>query len=258
MMIVDAHIHVSDNDKWFNTDIDASIERAVYEMELSQIRKALILPIPDVNNINILYKKIEKFNDKFMLCTFINILNNNEHLNLRKMIKEYGFKGVKIHPNLQGIDPMDSRLFKIYEEASDLEIPIIFDSWPQNDTILLESVQPYVFDKIAKQFKELKIIIAHLGGHRMWDTFFVARSNANVYTDISYILDFFQDTSLIKDILVFLKKLDEKIIYGSDFPEKSIISYYDTFNKLSSEVDCNKINNILCKNAEQLFKLNNM
>ena len=80
----------------------------------------------------------------------------------------------------------------------------------------IQDTSPLAIDVIAKKYPNLVIIYAHMGGHRIWDTCFCIRANANVYTDTSYFTEFFRGTQLEKDFVHILHKCDQKIIYGSD------------------------------------------
>ena len=67
------------------------------------------------------------------------------------------------------------------------------------------------------------------------DAFWVARSNANFYLDISHCLAYYQGTGLVLDYPFVLDMADQKIIYGSDFPEYSLAGYLGVFRSMCAE-----------------------
>jgi len=45
MHIVDCHVHVTPDGSWFDSDIDASIDRLLKELDHSPIKKVVLLPV---------------------------------------------------------------------------------------------------------------------------------------------------------------------------------------------------------------------
>ena len=101
-----------------------------------------------------------------------------------------------------------------------------------DSSILLEDLVPFKYDSLAKKYRNILFILSHLGGHRVMDAFFLAKSNSNVYLDNSHVLKYFEGTSVIRDCLWVMDKLDEKIIYGSDFPEYRLNDYRSHFEDI--------------------------
>lgn len=239
-MIIDAHVHISDDGKWFNTDIDASVDRLEKELEKSAIDKVVILPLKEVTSNESVRDICHKSPEYFIgLATVDPIKDKKAVNNLEKAIQDYRLKGLKLHPRRQGFAPNDSLIYPVLEKAIDLEIPVVFDTYLQNNNIPLNKLLPFEYDVLAKRYPELKIILAHAGGHRVLDAYFVAKANNNVYLDISHVFTYFSDSSVISDLLFVIKHLGRKIIYGSDFPESSLNGYYDLVNKNISQLsDC--------------------
>ena len=126
--------------------------------------------------------------------------------------------------------------------------------WQQSSSIPIDDLSPLHIDKIAKKFKNVPIILTHLGGYRFWDAYTVARSNSNVFLDCSYILNVFSGTSIVSDFFKLLPQIDQKILYGSDYPEVNIFEYKDKFIKNISHIDKLKQENILHRNISNLLK----
>lgn len=253
-MIIDAHIHISENGKWFDTDLNCSVDKTLYEMDRTGIDKAVVLFLHGLNSNKKLYNIIERHIERFIPFCTLDLDDKFASKELGILINEYAFRGLKIHPRLQCVAPYSEKLFNVYEKAIELGIPITFDGYSQSNFVCLEDLQPYVYDKLAKRYPELKIIIAHAGGHRLWDAYFVARSNKNVYLDVSYILKTFENTSFIKDLSTMFQLLDQKIIYGSDYPEINMFEYYSATKPLIIGLDDIKQNNIFSENIIRIIK----
>ena len=108
---------------------------------------------------------------------------------------------------------------------------------------------PKRFLDVIKKFPDLKVILAHLGGYRMWDLVYKILINKNIFFDTSFTTEI--DDNVMRNII--LNHGPEKILYGSDFPwqrQKKIIE------KLRKIID-NKIhlNMIFFENAKKLLGL---
>ena len=152
----------------------------------------------------------------------------------------WGFKGIKIHPSSQYISLRDKRLSLVFELCQKHNLCVMIDSFPQNSKIPLEEIAPYEIDKIAKKYPDLKIIIAHMGANKVMDALFVCKANKNVYLESSIILSYFAGSSVILDAEYVFRHLDQKIIFGSDFPEADPQAYINLMKKhLEKYDDCN-------------------
>lgn len=147
-----------------------------------------------------------------------------------------GLSGIKLHPRLQGIDLLDEDLHDFFSFLNQHKIPVMIDGYYQsrNRGIPLSSFTPFHYDALAKKYPDIPLILSHMGGHRVLDAFFLAKSNPSVFLDNSHMLRYFSGTSVIDDALWVMDKLDEKIIYGSDFPEYSLNGYLEHFKQLTS------------------------
>ena len=220
-MKFDCHVHITENGKWFNTGIDASIKALLTDMDKAKIDKSVVLPIAGIIKNSFVSEIIKQHSDRLIgfgavsLSTWVQNLAEIEQMNLR---------GVKFHPRIQNESIINWDNGGILAELEKRSLPLLICGWQQTSAVNADmlSIEPMVIDRVAKKYKNLKIIIAHLGGHKFYDAFFCARGNPNVYLDCSYFFQFFKGTSLEKDALSLMHKADEKVLFGSDFPEVSI------------------------------------
>ena len=153
--------------------------------------------------------------------TFIPFASLNPHLvshparELRRLVREYAFRGLKLYPTYQFFYPNDQELYPIYAVAEELGLPVMFHTgssvFPGSR---LKYGDPLFLDDLAVDFPDLRLVMAHSGRGFWYDrAFFLARLHANVYMEISglpphRLLQYFPE----------LDRLADKVIWGSDWP----------------------------------------
>ena len=141
---------------------------------------------------------------------------------LERHVKEKGFRGLKLYPSVQEYHAYDERVYPIYEKAKDLGIPILFH---MGITIAytadLRYANPIDLQPVARDFPDLKIIIAHFGAGYMQESLFLCYHCSNIYFDTSgsnVWMKYLPYPITLKE--VFQKFLEnatpDRILYGTD------------------------------------------
>ncbi len=233
-MLIDAHVNITEDGQWYNTSYDASLERLMREMDESGIEKCLLISMPFATTNKYVASVVEKYPEKFKGLGHIDF--SGDPVEQVAEIIKMNLSGVKLHPRIQGLDCTDSLLEPFFKYLNDRKMLVMIDGYYQtpSERIHLYDLLPFKYDILAKKYRDINFILSHLGGHRVLDTYFLVKSNRNVYTDISHVLKYFDGSSVIADCLWVLERLDQKIIYGSDFPEYDLKAYLTQFEQLSS------------------------
>lgn len=124
-----------------------------------------------------------------------------------------GVKGVKLHPEYQCFYPDDPKLTALYEACRDFGLMILFHA---GKDLAYPEVHgsPERFAQVAK-IKNLKIILGHMGGFRMWDEVEAHLMGLeDVYFDTAYCLE--MPDWQMKELI--LGHGAYKVLFGSDFP----------------------------------------
>ncbi len=134
---------------------------------------------------------------------------------LKRLVEEDGFRGLKLHPTYQQYFLNDSRIYPIYRTAQHLAIPVLIHT---GSSIFpgarLKYGDPLHLDDAAVDFPDLKLVMAHSGRGIWYDrAFFMSRLHKNVYMEISglppsRLLEYFPD----------LGRNCDKVVLGSDWP----------------------------------------
>jgi predicted TIM-barrel fold metal-dependent hydrolase len=80
-----------------------------------------------------------------------------------RRIRDAGFKGIKLHPNVQEFDILGEPALRIYEAAQDEDLFLTFHSGVHHYRMAHYSVMK--FDEVAYRFPKLRISLEHVGGY---------------------------------------------------------------------------------------------
>lgn len=238
MDIIDAHVNVTPGGDWFGTSHDASLERLRGEMAEAGIGKCLLISMPGASDNRHVASLVEKHPESFRALGHLDFTRGGL-VGQADELYAMGMSGIKIHPRMQGVVCTDEAWAPLFCHLNEMQAVVMIDGYYQtaNPLVMLSDLTPFQYDRLAKTYPDIRFIISHMGAHRAFDLYFVAKSNRNVYIDNSHVLKYFSGTSLMDDYLWIMDKLDEKIIYGSDFPEYGMKEYRSAFEELCAGRD---------------------
>lgn len=131
-------------------------------------------------------------------------------------LKTAGIKGIKLHPEFQGIDLADPGLYPFFEEIGDRFVLMVHIGDPKVSPANLSTPQKVA--AIIKKFPKLKVIAAHLGGYCFWNDVLEELAGKELYLDTSSALQYIEPEMLKK---IISKHGPSKILFGSDYPLNS-------------------------------------
>lgn len=134
--------------------------------------------------------------------------------------EKMGFKGVTISPALQNFHPCDTRAGSLYEECVRRRMPVVFEQSLRNSAARLEFARPLLLDEVAREFPELRIVIAHMGYPWVDETIVLLGKHRNVFADISGLVP--QPWRSYNALMAAYEYgVMDKLLFGSDFPYRS-------------------------------------
>lgn len=140
---------------------------------------------------------------------------NDLSAELERLVKEYGFRGIKIYPTYHYHYANDARMYPLYAKAQELGLPMLVHTGSSVfKGARIKYGDPLLLDDVAIDFPELNILMAH-AGRPFWyeQAFWMARRHPNVYLEVSGLP--------AKNLLEYFPRLEEladKVVYGSDWP----------------------------------------
>lgn len=120
-------------------------------------------------------------------------------------------------PLLQEVYPDDPRCARLYEAL--IERKMILVAHAGRDPLDRREVfgTPKRFSRTVECYPDLRLVLAHLGGLRMWDDVrrHLLPAGGNVYFDTAYV-SFYMGP---EDMLEMIKDIGpERVLFGSDYP----------------------------------------
>ena len=160
----------------------------------------------------------------------------------RKLIEDYGVRGFKFHPTMQGFYPNDRLAYPLYEAISDGGAIALFHTgqtgvgsgMPGGMGMRLKYSNPMYMDDVAADFPDLKIILAHPSFPWQEEALSVATHKPNVYIDLSGWSPKYFPPILVRYINSILQ---DKMLFGSDWPVITPDRWLSDFAKLDIRDD---------------------
>ncbi len=251
-MIIDSHLHL--DEKVDGTAIGAASELNQQLIE-SGIECALVIHL-ETQPWSI-YEFSEALSMYSNMYGFINVNPNkgNPEKLLLEGIESLDFKGLKLHPRLQGFDLDGKNVIRLVRYAGELNIPVIIDAFPDGD-FLMKDFSPLAYAHLAQKCPNTRIICAHMGGHYVIDFMMLAKRLPNVFFDFSYSLLYYQMSSIPIDMIYAMRSMKfDRIFYGSDYPDRSISASLKLTLKIleSQNLTESELDKIMFRNAQNFF-----
>ena len=141
----------------------------------------------------------------------------------RRLATEFGVRGFKFHPSLQGFAPNDRSAYPLFAVIEELGLPAIFHTGQTGigarvrggGGIRLQYSNPLYLDDVAVDFPDLRIVMAHPSFPWQDEALAVATHKPNVYIDLSGWSPKYFPPQLVRYANTLLK---DKVLFGSDYP----------------------------------------
>jgi len=206
--------------------------------------------------------------DRFIGYAYLNDpLADDAPERLRKQVKEYGFKGLKLYPCLQLFHAYDKKVFPLYEEAQSLGIPITFHMGITHaPTADYRYTNPLDLQLPLRLFPDLNFIVAHFGAGFFREVCLIAYHTDNFYLDTSGTNNWRDYTPERMELMdVFRRAIDilglSRILFGTDTVMRPDSGYRKAIMEEQKAIVTSLCQNssdaekILGGNAAELFKI---
>lgn len=163
-------------------------------------------------------------------------------------IHALGLSGVKLHPDYQGFDVNDRRLYPLYERIAALGLICVFHAGYDPLSPKHIHATPAMLAAVLREIPTLTVVCAHFGGMRLWDEVEKQLVGKRVYFDTAYTAGHLPREQAARIIAAHGA---ENILFGSDCPwqtSRETFEYFDSLPITQKEKDL-----IFYENARRLL-----
>ena len=174
----------------------------------------------------------------------------------RRLVRDFGIKGFKFHPTMQGFYPNDRMAYPLYEAIAEEGAITLFHTGQTGvgsgmkggNGMRLKYSNPMYLDDVAVDFPDMPIVLAHPSFPWQDEALAVAQHKPNVYIDLSGWSPKYFPEILVRYANTLLKK---KMLFGSDWPMIAPEKWLDAFDKAAFKDEVRPL--ILKENAMRLL-----
>jgi predicted TIM-barrel fold metal-dependent hydrolase len=170
---------------------------------------------------------------------------------LRRAVKELGFRALRVVPWLWGLPPNDRRYYPLYCECVELGIPFCTQVGHTGPLRPSETGRPIPYlDEVALDFPELIIVGGHIGYPWTQEMIAVATKYENVYIDTSA----YTAKRYPPELVQYMKGHGKaKVMFGTNYPMITPAQALDGLDHLGLEEETKAL--FLGGNAARVFGL---
>ncbi|MBM4446104.1 MAG: amidohydrolase [Chloroflexi bacterium] len=195
---------------------------------------------------------VKKHPDRFVGIGSVDLYRPMDGIReLRRCVRELGFKGLRIVQWLWNLPPTDRHYYPLYAECTELGVPFCFQVGHTGPLCPSEPGRPIPYiDEVAIEFPELRIVGGHIGYPWTVEMIAVATKHPNVYIDTSA----YTAKRYPKEFVDYLKKNGQKkVLFGTNYPMITAAMCLKDLDALGLDDEVKKL--FLCENAKRVYGL---
>lgn len=257
MKLFDSLTHVTRDGRWFGEGrCDASLPALLQQMDAAGAYRACLVSIADYVDNDVILESARAHPTRFVPIAGVNprLLATTRRVEaVVKDVAAQGFAGIKLHPRLNGYDPLDAKMIATIDAAGEHGLVILLDTLFRRPGLATRNA-PDVIDHLAAACPDTKMLLLHAAGPSMMELYEIVRCNDNLMLDLSFtMLRYEGNHRLDADMNFLFRSTDQLVTIGSDFPEASPAVMLRRFAVLADGAEPHRLDNITHRNLERLF-----
>jgi len=195
---------------------------------------------------------VSRWPDRFVGVAAVDLLRPLEAVReLRRCVRDLGFKALRIVPWLWGLPPNDRHYYPLYVECIELGIPFCYQTGHTGPMRVSDTGRPIPYiDEVALTFPELVIVGGHIGYPWTEEMVAVANKYPNVYIDTSA----YVPSRYPEELRRYMRKRgQDKVLFGSNYPMILLKRCVDEVDALGFDDGVRR--KFLRDNAVRVFRL---
>ncbi len=170
---------------------------------------------------------------------------------LRRCVREQGFRGLRIVPWLWGLPPDDRRYYPLYAECIELDVPFCLQVGHPGPLMSSEPGRPIPYlENVALEFPDLRIVAGHIGAPWTQEIISLATKFPNLYVDTSA----YKASRFPEDFVGFMRgRGARKVMFGTNYPMLTAAACLEGLDSLGLGEEATEL--FLHGNARRVFKI---
>lgn len=253
----DSLTHVTSDGSWFGErNCDASLSTLLSDMRAADVQRACLVSIASYIDNQVIIESARAHPDLFVPIAGLNpaIMGTTRRVeHALKQIKLQGYAGIKLHPRLNGYDPLDPKMIAAVDAAGELGLVVLLDTLFRRRGLATRHA-PDVIDQLAATCPDTRVLLLHGTGPTMMDLYEIVRCYDNLRLDLSFTMMRYRGSSRLDADMNFLfRSTDQLVTIGSDFPEYKPAAIVERFAQLAEGVEPHRRENICWNNLTRFF-----
>jgi predicted TIM-barrel fold metal-dependent hydrolase len=187
MRIIDAHMHLGRGDEHYGKQAlwDQKAQFLADDMKslLDQvgIDHAVVFGLgraTEEDRVRPVLDAVQRYPERFTGFFWANPWETGSRAAFVRAVREYGLRGLKLHPIIDSYQANHSVVFPLLEAAGELGVPVTIHSHQPGS-------QPALIGDLANRFPTVTVIMAHMGMAAYKDAIYVAQKEPNIILETS-------------------------------------------------------------------------
>ena len=235
---------------------DIPLEATITAMDEAGVRLGMICawwgPQGPIISNDAVAALVHRYPERLIGIASVNLYRPLEGVReLRRCVRDLGFRGLRIIPWLWNLPPDDRRYYPLYAECVELGVPFCLQVGHTGPLCESEPGRPIPYlDRVALEFPELTIVAGHIGFPWTNEMISLATKYPNVYIDTSA----YTVRRYPRDLIDYMRGHGrKKVMFGSNHPAWPAKACLEHLDKLDLDAETTEL--FLRTNAERVFSL---
>jgi predicted TIM-barrel fold metal-dependent hydrolase len=251
----DSLVHATRDGRWLSGRHDASVARLMAELDRASVARACLVGLPGVADNDFVLECARTAGDRLVPIAGVDpgLFKGQTDIGAEiESLARQGFAGVKLHPRLNGYDPLESRCLETMAAAGEHGLAVFLDTlFRQRQRATMHPAD--IVDRIANGCRGAAIVLLHGGGPAVLEFAELVALHPSLTLDLSFTLLKYAGSSLDADLRWVLEHLDERVVIGSDMPEFTPSETFSRAERLAEGLPPHKWANVAHRNLDRLF-----
>ena len=248
-------MHATRDGRWTTGRHDASFARLIAELERASVDRACLVGLPGVVDNEFVLECAEASSGRLVPVAGVNPAEAASVDDVTARVAAFarsGFAGIKLHPRLNGFDPLDERSVGAIAAAASNGLVVFLDTLFRQRARATRNAADTI-DALSHECPSAAIVLLHGGGPALLEVAEVVRARPSLVLDLSFTALYYRGSSVERDVCWALERLDQRVVIGSDMPEYTPSEAFDHLERIAGALTPEKWANIAYGNLDRLF-----